>query len=74
MNCTISITLICAKESPVQNSELPYLVFHRLLGTASVPLSNLVRSKNKSQDKDVNLVDGQQNATSVSFTVDVKCQ
>lgn len=40
---------------------------NRLLGSASVPLSNLVRSKNKSQDKDVNLVDGQQNATSGSL-------
>ena len=43
-----------------------FLVSHSLLGSASVPLSNLVRSKNKSLDTEVDLVDGEKRATPVS--------
>lgn len=39
---------------------------YSLLGSATVPLNNLVRSKSKSVDTEVNLVDGEQRATPVS--------
>ena len=41
-------------------------VSHRLLGSASVPLNNLVRSKNNSMETEVDLLDGENNATPVS--------
>ncbi|KAJ7336518.1 hypothetical protein OS493_011728 [Desmophyllum pertusum] len=42
---------------------------NRLLGSASVPLSNLVRSKNNSLDTEVDLVDGEQRATPAKLKI-----
>ncbi|RMX57790.1 hypothetical protein pdam_00006779 [Pocillopora damicornis] len=42
---------------------------NRLLGSATVPLNNLVRSKSKSVDTEVNLVDGEQRATPAKLKI-----
>ena len=42
-------------------------MLYRLLGSATVPLKNLVRSKNNSLKIDVGLLDGEQRPTLVSY-------
>ena len=46
-------------------TQLRYLVFLRLLGTATIALRDLVRSDCNSMQADVNLLDGNQRTTQV---------
>lgn len=61
----ILITFIIFGSWTLINSGISF--YGSLLGSASLPLNNLVRSKSNSLDTEVDLVDGQQSATPVSF-------